>query len=201
MRSSRTRFAILGALTSRPMSGYDLKRFFEESVDFFWRESYGQIYPMLRALEKEGLVAALAEAESDRGRLKHKITPAGRAALTRWLREPAEPQVSRLEILLKMLFARQAEPGVTAQQIDRFRAHHAGKLAMLESAESRLRSELADRDELPLWLLTLSFGRRQARAMLEWCDEADALFAGEPGGDKRAAASRPRRAPKPRRVR
>ena len=47
----------LGALTLRPMSGYDLRQFFSENLAFFWSESFGQIYPMLHALEAEGLVA------------------------------------------------------------------------------------------------------------------------------------------------
>ena len=52
MRESRSRYAVLGALTIAPMSGYDLRAFFDQSVRFFWNESYGQIYPELRRLRE-----------------------------------------------------------------------------------------------------------------------------------------------------
>ena len=33
------------------MSGYDLKKFVEEAIRFFWNLSYGTIYPMLKRME------------------------------------------------------------------------------------------------------------------------------------------------------
>ncbi|MDH3629255.1 MAG: PadR family transcriptional regulator, partial [Acidobacteriota bacterium] len=44
---SSSRYAVLGILTLEPMSGYDIKKFIETSVAHFWRESYGNIYPLL----------------------------------------------------------------------------------------------------------------------------------------------------------
>ena len=41
-RVNRTRFAILGMLTSGPRSGYDLKKDFEEQISNFWSESLGK---------------------------------------------------------------------------------------------------------------------------------------------------------------
>lgn len=57
MAKNRSRYAILGALTIRPMSGYDIRQFFAKSVSHFWDESYGQIYPILKGLHSEGLVS------------------------------------------------------------------------------------------------------------------------------------------------
>ena len=45
---------ILGLLSLRPMSGYDMKRIVDHSTRFFWAASYGQIYPELRRLEADG---------------------------------------------------------------------------------------------------------------------------------------------------
>ena len=42
-RSNRTRYTVLGTLTHGPMTGYDIKKFIESSINNFWRESYGQI--------------------------------------------------------------------------------------------------------------------------------------------------------------
>jgi DNA-binding PadR family transcriptional regulator len=190
MPENRTRYAVLGALTVKPMSGYDLKRFFEEGVSFFWAESYGQIYPILKQLRAEGLVADAtgeAGAASARAgpahprRAVHAITPAGREALARWLAEPAEPQGGRrLEILLKLFFARQGGPDVAARLVADFRAHHAGLLATYAATEARLRADHATHPDLPFWLLTLSYGEHVSRALVAWCDAAPRTLAAPP---------------------
>lgn len=187
---------MLGALTVAPMSGYDLKRFFEESVSFFWAESYGQIYPILKQLRSEGLVTATGAGAAARGtrgagqaapsqrRTVYSITPGGRRVLAAWLGEPAEHQVGRIEVLLKLFFARQGEPGGAAGLIDDFRAHHEARLTTYAATEARLRGEHADRPDAPYWLLALSYGQHVSRALLAWCDEADARV--------RTAGERPR---------
>ena len=53
---SSTDYAILGMLTLRPMSGYDIRATIGESIAYFWTESYGQIYPTLKRLTKEKLL-------------------------------------------------------------------------------------------------------------------------------------------------
>jgi DNA-binding PadR family transcriptional regulator len=193
MSENRTRYAVLGALTVEPMSGYDLKRFFEQGVSFFWAESYGQIYPILKQLKAEGLVAdgggtpdtgPRARAPAHPRRAVYAITPAGRDALACWLAEPAEPQAGRrLEILLKLFFARQAGPGAAeaAQRlVADFRAHHAALLATYTATEARLRAEHAAHPDLPFWLLTLSYGEHVSRALVAWCDAAARTLAAPP---------------------
>ena len=50
MRDDTSRYAVLGMLSIRPMSGYDIKQAIGESVVHFWDESYGRIYPSLQRL-------------------------------------------------------------------------------------------------------------------------------------------------------
>ena len=49
-KENKSRYALLGMLSLQPMSGYDLKKFTEESTANFWQENYAQIYPILRQL-------------------------------------------------------------------------------------------------------------------------------------------------------
>lgn len=63
VRTSQSRFALLGLLNLGPMSGYDLKQLIGWSIGHFWREGYGQIYPTLKDLEAEGLVRREERAE------------------------------------------------------------------------------------------------------------------------------------------
>ena len=48
--------AILGFLDYQPMSGYDLKKYFDQSVAHFWSATQSHIYKALENLENEGMV-------------------------------------------------------------------------------------------------------------------------------------------------
>ncbi|MDP9178506.1 MAG: PadR family transcriptional regulator, partial [Gemmatimonadota bacterium] len=151
MRENRSRYAVLGALTIKPMSGYDLRTFFDQSVRFFWNESYGQIYPILKKLAAEGLVAPAPQ--SARGgthprRTVYVITARGRAALAEWLGEPADQEVGRIEILLKLFFAPEGEPAAAREHVSAFREYHVARLAQFDAVEARIRREHAGRAEL-----------------------------------------------------
>ena len=39
--------ALLGFLSYAPMTGYDLKRYFDQSIHHFWNANLSQIYPRL----------------------------------------------------------------------------------------------------------------------------------------------------------
>ena len=49
-------FGILGFLNYGPMSGYDLVKAFESSLQFFWHAQNSQIYLELKKLEKKGYI-------------------------------------------------------------------------------------------------------------------------------------------------
>jgi len=196
VRENRSQYAILGALTLGPMSGYDLKQFADESVRHFWAESFGQIYPILRRLEADGLVARQpaspasaasgppaarsAERPTGRERIVYGITDAGRAALARWVGEPARHDVGRIEVLLKLFFARNGPPGTAERLLRAFRAEHATRLERYAAVEQRLRADRGGAADFPHWLATLSYGRHVSRALVAWCDESLAALGGGP---------------------
>ncbi|HVP27741.1 MAG TPA: PadR family transcriptional regulator [Myxococcota bacterium] len=103
------RHAILGILEYQPMHGYSLKRVLAEGISTFWPVNLPAIYPSLRKLEQEGLVAHRMETTRD-GRPDRKvftITPTGRAELERWRRLPPDgPMTVRSPLYLKLLFAK-----------------------------------------------------------------------------------------------
>ena len=50
---NKTKYALLGVLSIMSGSGYDIKKFCDSSIGYFWNENYGHIYPMLQRLEDE----------------------------------------------------------------------------------------------------------------------------------------------------
>jgi DNA-binding PadR family transcriptional regulator len=82
------RFGLLGLIKYSPMTGYDLKRIFEQSINFFWSAETSQIYRELKGLEKSGLIESRIEFNTTRpNRRVYTITDIGIAALKNWLHE------------------------------------------------------------------------------------------------------------------
>jgi PadR family transcriptional regulator, regulatory protein AphA len=96
---------ILGMLSFRPRSGYDIKTVVDRSTRFFWAASYGQIYPELRRLEDEGLIEGEDAPSGGRNRRVYKLTKAGRDALREWLFGSTVTIELRDESLLRLFFA------------------------------------------------------------------------------------------------
>src|ERR1700757_2583429 len=96
---------ILGMLSLRPRSGYDIKTVVDRSTRFFWAASYGQIYPELRRLEEEGLIEGEDAPSGGRSRRVYRITKAGGEALREWLLGSTVTIEYRDESLLRLFFA------------------------------------------------------------------------------------------------
>lgn len=97
---------ILGALTIRDMSGYEIKKFMTYSTAFFANVSYGSIYPTLEKFEENGLVYSKELVEKGRYKKVYEITEEGRKLFRDWMKEPLKPFVFRYEMLIRMFFAR-----------------------------------------------------------------------------------------------
>jgi DNA-binding PadR family transcriptional regulator len=52
------KYAILGLLSSKPSTGYEMKKVFEESSVMYWSGNNNQIYKSLVELLNEGLVTS-----------------------------------------------------------------------------------------------------------------------------------------------
>lgn len=172
-RANRTRYTVLGTLTYGPMSGYDIKKFIERSINNFWRESYGQIYPTLKSLSSEGLVTRTVEKQEGKpDRFVYSITEAGRDELREWLVEPAEPDVPRSEFLLKIFFGSEISLEANLRHIERYSAEVTDAAELCRTVYQQLTTQRADDPRLPYWSLVLRNGIAALSALEEWCREA-----------------------------
>jgi DNA-binding PadR family transcriptional regulator len=101
---SATARVILGLLKFAPRTGYDVKRVTDFSTRFFWRASYGQIYPELRTLEDAGLVRSREEPYGRRRRRVYELTADGERSLDEWLHSETDQYELRDEGLLRLFF-------------------------------------------------------------------------------------------------
>ena len=168
-----TPFAMLGMLTICPMSGYQMKQQMEQSIAHFWSESYGQIYPALKQLEKQGL-ATSKQQKSTTGRPDRQvyaITPKGREVLATWLREAPKSQPPRSELLLKLFFWSMLPPDEATKHVEALRDSSAREGEQYAAIEASLKKHHPEHPSLPYWLMTLNFGKHRSQGMRDWAAE------------------------------
>jgi PadR family transcriptional regulator, regulatory protein AphA len=182
-----TEFAILGLLAEGPLSGYDIKKEVEERLSHFWSLSYGHVYPMLRRLDEQGLVAMTVERQEGRpDRKVYAITDDGRRALEDAFVEPPAPSLPRNELLLRIFMGRHARKEHLLRDVRESRERAERTLAMLQAIEARVDGDPGRQAERVYWKLTLRYGLRVYRAIADWSREAEAVLAELSEGDSEA---------------
>jgi DNA-binding PadR family transcriptional regulator len=155
------------------MSGYDIKKFYEQNVAGFWSESYGQIYPILKRLAEEELTTrSVQKQEGKPDRHIYAITEKGREELRQWLVEPTGRHIGRHETLLKLMFGRQISVADNVLQIERFRNRQMTDLKEIETLKERFNNEEVDDPNMPFWQLAFNYGEHVNRAYINWAEEA-----------------------------
>jgi DNA-binding PadR family transcriptional regulator len=183
LRENRTRFVVLGMLTTGPLTGYGLRQRIALSVGHFWQESYGQLYPTLRQLAAEGLVEARAASGGPgRGGATYHLTPKGRAALAAWVALPPVPEPQRNELLLKVFFAGAVPPEVTARNLEAVAAGLRGRLDRLEALAAHFDEATGapHHPDAAYWRLTLDYGLSALRCGLDWIARAQGALRTRP---------------------
>ena len=166
-QATLTECAVLGLLTRRERSGYDLLKAIEQSIGFFWTPAKSQLYALLPKLVERGLLEA-RRIEQDRrpDKTVYRITRVGRAALREGL-EQASPAVDRNPFELRVFFGEHMRPGAVRSMVEARRDQSRAHLAALEEIEARP----GVKDETYPYL-TLLAGMENAKAAIRWADQA-----------------------------
>lgn len=166
--------AILGFLTYRPMSGYDLKKIFDTSVRHFWPADQAQIYRTLNWLSEKGWADVEVVEQEDRpDRKVYHITEAGREELRQWLTTPLPMAQSRSAPMIQVFFAGQLPDEEVIAMFERAAEHMRMLLQQYDRIPERI-DAYADYVRSPreffFWMLTLEIGKMTARTNLEWIE-------------------------------
>ena len=163
---------ILGLLSHEDLTGYDIKKRIDQAVSFFWKGSFGSIYPALAVLEKQGLVQKLESAPSGgREKIRYHITDTGITFLKSWLNDTRASNELKYETLLKLFFNGVEDRSVALRNINAFEKQVTDELAFLRMCRGNLEKAL-DSDDHLYYFLTADFGVEACEAYLKWCARA-----------------------------
>lgn len=168
--------AILGFLDYRPMSGYDLKKYFDQSVAHFWSATQSHIYKALENLEKDGMVESqVIQQEGKPNRKQYRITEAGQNELYSWASTPLPVEAKREAWLIQVFFAHNLENEEIASlfenRIERLRK----SLLQCQLTQKNIgkNSNRVNKKRLRgLWQLTLDYGIDYYENEIKWLKKA-----------------------------
>ncbi|SDF22524.1 transcriptional regulator, PadR family [Fontibacillus panacisegetis] len=165
--------AILGLLSCKEMTGYDLKYYFDASIKHIWPAHLSQIYRDLKSLEGNGLVDSHIEPQETKpDRRVYRITPKGQQAFLDWMHKTPHNTMSvpRDETSLRMFFGSHLDKKELIFQLKFLVKEKQQLLLFFTQIEQDIMESEFD-SEKPFWLLSLRKGLKVAKAEIEWAEE------------------------------
>lgn len=171
-RRNKTKFSILGLLTIKPLSGYDIKRLINNTISHFWSESNGQLYPTLNQLIKDNLIVVSENISNKKTKsIIYAITLQGRQELQKWMLSQDEKSLHRDENLLKLFFGKNISTTECIQRLKNREKKLKENLLVYESIVNNLQSKSSS-PHYVFWLLAVNNGISSAKAEIKWCRDS-----------------------------
>ena len=155
-KRSVLQFAVLGLLHEGPMHGYELRKRLNGVLGTFRAISYGSLYPCLKEMLRDGLIAEDGPADAGapalsgrRARIVYKLTPEGKDKFQEWLGD-AGPDAYEDELFgVHLAFFGRTDRDIRLRIL-------LGRRSRLEERLATLRNNLTKRRErLDEWTMTL----------------------------------------------
>lgn len=100
------KYAILGILSWKSSTGYELKKVFKESSILYWSGNNNQIYKALLQMQEEGLVKSeVIHQESSPSKKIYTITEEGLSELKEWILSAPEAPEFKKPFLIQLAWA------------------------------------------------------------------------------------------------
>ncbi|MEI7848934.1 MAG: PadR family transcriptional regulator [Chloroflexota bacterium] len=165
--------AILALIEFEPMSGYDLKKFFDQSVAHFWSATQSHIYKSLDGLGKQGWAEVhVVQQDGKPNRKVYQITEAGHIELRRWLVTPLPMDPVREASLIQIFFSHFSTNAEIAALFEARMQAIRAQIATLRSEAQAAIDENATRVGVErahqLWQITLDYGIDYFEFQLAW---------------------------------
>ena len=160
-----TSYAVLGLLSVRSWTTYELAKQVQRSLNWFWPRAERKLYDEPKQLAARGYAVATERYTGKRRSREYAITDEGRAALAQWLGEPPAPRTLEFEGMVKVFFA-------DAGDLDQLRGTLRGIVAEAEERVTAIAALAAEGTPFParnhISALTLPLALEQETGVLRW---------------------------------
>ncbi len=167
------RYAILGLLSYKSLTGYDLKKIMQDSPFMYWSGNNNQIYKALVDLHNEGYVTSeIFHQESFPSKKVYTITDAGLSELKRWtLSLPEVPEI-RNTFLVQLAWTAQLSNKEIDSLLSKYEQEINGRLAIEQQKINRgCFSPKRTPREACIWELLYDNVLKAYKSELEWVNK------------------------------
>ncbi|MDO5617774.1 PadR family transcriptional regulator [Kocuria sp.] len=160
------RAALLALISAGPMTGYDVGKRFAGSVGNVWYASDSQIYPELRKMERDGLLATEQVAWGTLGTTKtqYQVTDAGRQELATWVGSPLSYPLERDPVRLRTAYLEWTDDDAASGH---FRDHIQHHQAVAQRARDQI-TALQERTHPTLRRRLKGYSEQEAKRVIEF---------------------------------
>ena len=134
------KYAILGLINRKPLTGYDITKEFNSGLVDFWYAKHSQIYPELKKLTDEDLISYEIIIQGEKLEKKlYTISEKGKKCLQKWLikEDPLEPTPKDI-FRLKAYFCDEMDNNTLLRQFQSALNKHSERLDYLENCMEQL---------------------------------------------------------------
>ncbi|NDI35693.1 PadR family transcriptional regulator [Chengkuizengella sediminis] len=142
---------ILGLLKTKDMSGYDIKKKFEEEFSFFFDSSYGSVYPTLKKLEEnEYIFKKTLIQEGKPNKHLFSITTKGEELFENYLQSEVKRDNIRSDICMRLYFGEFMDKNQLFNTIDNAISQNKNTIEQLEQMHTKYSVNMSDTQKISL---------------------------------------------------
>jgi PadR family transcriptional regulator, regulatory protein AphA len=160
-----TSYAVLGLLSVRSWTTYELAKQVQRSLKWFWPRAERKLYDEPKLLAAHGYAVATEHFTGKRRSREYAITDEGRAALREWLGQPPAARSVEFEGMVKVFFA---DAGDLDQLRGTLRAVAGEAQARIEAISAMVAGGYPFPERLHISALSLPLQLDQEIAVLRW---------------------------------
>lgn len=145
---------LLGFLMDGEKTGYEIKKYMENSTHYFFNIGFSSIYPKFKKLEKAGQVRLSQEVKNGKLNKVYALTDEGKKVFLEWLEIPPKIERIRDEALLKVFFFDHLEEEKIKTQLEVYAGELKERVQTLQTIQERFAAYKIE----PWKMNTLAFG-------------------------------------------
>ncbi len=161
-------YALLGIISKKPVTGYDVVRIFKQQMIYFWSTTHSQIYTESHKMENDNLIDhELVIQEVLPNKKVYSITDTGKKELIRWaIEEPLKPAKIKDNFLIKSTIF----PFLSVVEIIKLLDEVIEREEKILSMTKKWKEHFNSHEERDVGaILTVEYGIRYSEMYLDWC--------------------------------
>lgn len=169
---------LLGLLSYKDMTGYELDKLFKKSLNFFWQSTPSQIYRELNHMEKLEWLTSEIIFQTDKPNKKlYHITDSGRIELNSWLKQTdiTNDLTIKNSFLMKTFFCGEQTKEESIDLLQKYIETYKNELIKLAETPSYIAQGIELNEDMKkksiYWLATSQYGKAYYEMCIEWASQ------------------------------